>query len=269
MPRPTRLVGAITRGTTHPNRLRRIDRWIVAVLGPRLRRLGTVDIVDLGFGASPITTVELAARLRSVAPQARVIGLEIDAGRVASARALYPDGSFDRGGFELGSSAGRVGLVRALNVLRQYDGSAVPDAWRAMVRACVPGGAVVEGTCDELGRLAAWVLLENESHDPRPRSLTLSMRLAGLQQPSDVAARLPKALIHHNIPGQPVHRFLASLDAAWVAAAPYQDLSARQRWIRTVSAVQLQGYRVHGRPSRWRLGEVTVAWEDVAPAPSG
>lgn len=265
MSRPARPVGTITRGTTHPNRLRRIDRWIAAVLGPRLRRLGAVDVVDLGFGASPITTVELAARLRSVAPQAHVIGLEIDPERVTRARELYPDGCFDRGGFELGSSAGRVGLVRALNVLRQYDEAAVHDAWRTMLQGCVPGGVVVEGTCDELGRLAAWVLLDSDARDPRPRSLTLSMRLAGLQQPSDVAARMPKALIHHNIPGQPVHRFLAALDAAWLAAAPYQDLSARQRWIRTVSAVRAQGYRVHGRPSRWRLGEVTVAWEDVAP----
>lgn len=265
MPRPARPVGTVTRGTTHPNRLRRVDRWIAAALGPRLRRLGPVDVVDLGFGASPITTLELAARLSPVAPQARVVGLEIDPDRVAAARLAYPDRVFACGGFELGPAAGRAGLVRACNVLRQYDEAAVQDAWRTMLQGCVPSGVVVEGTCDELGRLASWVLLDAAADVVRPRSLTLSMRLGGLQRPSDVAARLPKALIHHNVPGQPVHRFLGALDAAWVAASPYQDLSARQRWIRTVAAVQQEGFRVLGGPARWRLGEVTVGWEDVAP----
>ena len=40
MPHPARPVGSITRGTTHPNRLRRVDRWIAAVLGPRRVDLG-------------------------------------------------------------------------------------------------------------------------------------------------------------------------------------------------------------------------------------
>ncbi|MCK2141982.1 class I SAM-dependent methyltransferase, partial [Streptomyces sp. WAC00276] len=34
MPPPPRPVGTATRGTTNPNRLRRMDRWITAVHGP-------------------------------------------------------------------------------------------------------------------------------------------------------------------------------------------------------------------------------------------
>jgi Mg-chelatase subunit ChlI len=79
-------IGTITRGTTHPNRLRRSDRWIAAVLGPELRRTPRPIVVDLGFGASPVTTVELQQRLRAVVPDVRVIGLEIDPQRVAEAR---------------------------------------------------------------------------------------------------------------------------------------------------------------------------------------
>ncbi len=268
MPGRGRPIGIATRGTTHPNRLRRVDRWIAATLAGHLRRAGATDVVDLGFGAAPTTTIEFARRLRPVAPEARVVGLEIDPERVATARARYPDGDFGVGGFELGAHAGRVGLVRACNVLRQYDEADVADAWRTMLHGCRPGGFVVEGTCDELGRMASWVLLDSAEAQVRPVSLTLSMRLAGLQRPGEVAARLPKALIHRNVPGQPVHRFLAALDSAWAAAAAWQDLGARQRWIHTVSAVQAEGFRLHGGPSRWRLGEVTVAWDDVAPVPS-
>lgn len=260
MPGP---VGSITRGTTHPNRLRRVDRWIAARLGDRLRHTDG-DIVDLGFGATPVTTVELAGRLAPVAPYARVIGLEIDPVRVEQARRRYPEHPFELGGFELGQSAGRTVLVRAMNVLRQYDEQDVRGAWATMLAGCRPDAAVVEGTCDEVGRLATWVWLDAADGQPVPRSLSISVRLAGLTRPSEVAARLPKALIHHNVPGRPVHAYLSALDAAWEAAAPYGPLSARQRWLRMCASVQERGYRLTDGPSRWRLGEVSVAWADVS-----
>jgi hypothetical protein len=72
----------------------------------------------------------------------------------------------------------------------------------------------VDGTCDEVGRRAAWVALD----DAGPSSLTLSVRLAGLERPSDVAERLPKALIHRNVPGERVHAFLGALDVRRPAA---------------------------------------------------
>ena len=48
-------------------------------------------------------------------------------------------------------------IVRAFNVLRQYDEAEVAAAWAALTARLAPGGLLVEGTCDELGRLAAWV----------------------------------------------------------------------------------------------------------------
>ncbi len=55
--------GRITRGTTGTNRLRRVDRWIAAQ--PVLRRATDPLVVDLGYGASATTTLELAERLRA------------------------------------------------------------------------------------------------------------------------------------------------------------------------------------------------------------
>lgn len=259
--RSGRPVGSITRGTTNPNRLRRVDRWIAAVLAPALRRHRAPVVVDLGFGATPVTTLELQQRLRGPVPDVHVAGLEIDPARVAAARASHPRQDFALGGFELGPFAGRAVLVRAFNVLRQYEEAQVAAAWRTMADACVADGIVIDGTCDELGRLASWIRLDSGA----PTSLTVSLRLAGLNRPSAVAARLPKALIHHNVPGTAVHGFLASLDAGWSAAAGLQSLSARQRWLQTVAAARSDGFRILDGPGRWRLGEVTVAWSDVAP----
>lgn len=263
-----RPVGSITRGTTHPNRLRRVDRYLVGPLAPALRAASDPVVVDLGYGAWPWTTVELHERLRRVRPDVRVAGIEIDPGRVgAAAPWAAPDRVFVRGGFELPlpEGWGRPVLVRAFNVLRQYDEADVDAAWRLVAGRLAPGGALVEGTCDELGRRACWVTVGPSG----PTTFTLSARLESLQRPSDVADRLPKALIHHHVPGTRIHAWLHALDRAWDLAAPLAPLGVRQRWLATVASVRDDWQVLHG-PSRWRLGEVTLPWDRVAPPrPSG
>src|SRR3712207_7511542 len=54
-------------------------------------------------------------------------------------------------------------LVRAFNVLRQYDERSAAQAWDTMRAALGPGGVVVEGTCDEWGRRSVWVSLDRKS----------------------------------------------------------------------------------------------------------
>ncbi|MDT0442018.1 class I SAM-dependent methyltransferase [Streptomyces johnsoniae] len=255
--------GMATRGTTHPNRLRRMDRWIAATRAAALRRATAPPLaVDLGYGAAPWTAVELLHRLRRVRPDARVTGVEIDAARVTAAGPYKRPGiDFVRGGFELPLPGGeRPLLIRAANVLRQYDEAEVAGAWERLCARLAPGGLLVEGTCDEIGRRHAWVALGPEG----PVTLTFAARLAGLGTPSELAERLPKALIHRNVPGEPVHAFLRDFDRAWAAAAPYGPLGARQRWVRAVRALS-GAWPLADGPHRWRQGEVTVHWPAVAP----
>ncbi|WP_416976286.1 class I SAM-dependent methyltransferase [Streptomyces sp. T028] len=267
-----RIVGTVTRGTTNPNRLRRMDRWIAATHGAELRRAADPVAVDLGYGAAPWTAVELLGRLRSVAPRVRVVGVEIEPARVAAAKPYERDGlSFRHGGFELPLPQ-RPHLVRAANVLRQYDEEQVAGVWERLCARLAPaggasgndgasgGGLLVEGTCDEIGRRHVWVALGPEG----PRTVTFAARLASLERPSDLAERLPKALIHRNVPGEPVHAFLRDFDRAWAAAAPYASYGARQRWIRAVRDLTAD-WPVTDGPVRWRQGEVTVRWGALAP----
>ncbi|WP_328538052.1 class I SAM-dependent methyltransferase [Streptomyces sp. NBC_00344] len=259
-PRP---VGAVTRGTTNPNRLRRMDRWIAAVQGPALRRSGDPLAVDLGYGAAPWTAVELLQRLRGPAPACEVIGVEIEPARVAAAKPYERQGlSFRHGGFEVPPAGRRPALIRAANVLRQYDEGEVAAVWQRLCARLAPDGLLVEGTCDEIGRRHVWVALGPEG----PRTVTFATRLGSLHQPSDLAERLPKALIHRNVPGEPVHAFLRDFDRAWASAAPYASLGARQRWIAAVRAVS-GNWPVADDVRRWRQGEITVKWAALAPRP--
>ena len=85
---------------------------VVAALTRRTRPL----VIDLGCGARPDTAVEMAGRLRTVAPDLEMVGLEIDRDRIVEPVMRV---RFALGGFELAGL--RPTLVRAFNVLRQYD----------------------------------------------------------------------------------------------------------------------------------------------------
>nr|WP_281496705.1 class I SAM-dependent methyltransferase [Ornithinimicrobium sp. F0845] len=250
--------------------MRRVDRWVVHTYGPLLASSPEPPVVvDLGYGAHPVTTLELHQRLAAVRPDVQVVGLEIDKERVtAAARHADPPGlTFAVGGFEIPLAGGRSPVVvRALNVLRQYDEEQVLPAWSRVVSRLAPGGALVEGTCDELGRLGSWVdVRRGQDGAPTPRSLTLSWRLAQLDQPSVVAERLPKVLIHRNVPGERVHALMTDLDDAWARAVGHAAYGHRQRFLATVSDLRDRGWPVLGTRGRWRLGELEVAWEAVAP----
>lgn len=241
-----------------------MDRALAAHGVRLLRRPGPAPlVVDLGYGAAATTTVELHRRLSQIRPDVQVVGVEIDPARVAAAKP-YAGGGLDfvRGGFDLACLDRAPTLIRAANVLRQYDESEVTGAWDLLRSRLAPGGLLLEGTCDEIGRRSTWVMLDESG----PRSLSISVAFGAIEMPSDVAERLPKALIHRNIPGEAVHRFLQAIDAAWTHQAPLASYGRRQRFVATCTELRAAGWPLLDGPHRWRIGEVTVAWAAVAPS---
>ena len=268
MARAAKPEGRITRGTTGVNRLRRVDRWIAAL--PALRTADDPLVVDLGYGASATTSNELHERLSAVRADVEVLGIEIDPERVrVASAAARPGVSFRLGGFEVPTDAGRrPAIIRAMNVLRQYEEAEVADAWARMTARLAPGGQLVEGTCNEVGRVGSWVTLDADG----PRTFTISLRVAELEEPSIVAERLPKALIHRNVEGERIHELLVVLDRAWATHAPLGVYGPVQRWQATVASVRDGGWPVLDTPplggrGRWRLGELSLPWSAVAPVP--
>ena len=232
-----------------------MDRWLLATQVPRLRDCPRPLVVDLGYGSSAVTTLELVERLGPEVDRLEVVGLEIDPARVAAVEADRdpPRVDFRVGGFELAGL--QPVLVRAFNVLRQYDEESAARAWDTMRAALGPGGVIVEGTCDEWGRRSAWVALDADG------PLTLTLVDAGRPTsttPSDLAERLPKALIHHNVPGQPIHEFLRAFDARvgggrrTVDVRPAAALGGGRRGARRPRAGRWSGRRGGGGTARSR-----------------
>jgi hypothetical protein len=146
-------------------------------------------------------------------------------------------------------------------VLRQYEESEVPAAWDRMLARLQPGGTLIEGTCNEIGRVCSWVNLTAAG----PQSFTISLRLADLDKPSIVAERLPKVLIHRNVEGERIHDYLEAIDRYWQIHAPLSVYGASQRWIATAESLRDADWPIRGTKARWKLGELTVDWRAVSP----
>ncbi len=171
--------------------------------------------------------------------------------------------------------ARRPALVRAFNVLRQYPEEQAWAAWSRLRAGLAAGGVLVEGTCDEIGRRAVWVTLPALAPAGQAAAgaalITFSARLASIERPSDLAERLPKTLIHRNVPGEPVHAVPARLRPG---LGPRRAVLG----LRLTAALARRGRvavrRLAGAPlpaatagrARWRLGEVTLPWAALAPA---
>jgi len=151
--------GKPTRGKTASNRLRRVDNFILLYEPSLLSRTDGLFagalFVDLGYGFDARTTLESAARFRRVNPDLKILGVEIDRERVEAALPFADDiTDFRLGGFNLPLKQGeRVRLIRAFNVLRQYEESYFAPAYERLAPCVLPGGLMIEGTSDPFGSL--------------------------------------------------------------------------------------------------------------------
>lgn len=251
-----RLVGQPTRGFTAPNRLRLADTYLLVAEIGHLRRASL--FIDLGFGASPVTTVESYERFRRANPALSVLGVEIDAGRVQAALPFRREGlDFRNGGFNLPlAPSEQPTLVRAFNVLRQYPEDQVLEALWTMARSLPPGALLLEGTSGPTGRHVCFWVWERTagrvaSHvragelPMRRTTLVLGARLRPGFSPRDLQPFLPRELIHRAEPGGAADTFFGAWERAWMSHA---GLVPRERWRRSALSLAKLGYRVRCTP---------------------
>ena len=104
--------------------------------------------IDLGYGFDARTTLESAERFRRVNPSLPILGVEIDKERVEAALPFADSIThFRHGGFNLPLQSGeRVRLIRAFNVLRQYEEKDFAPAYERLAEYVLPGGLMIENT---------------------------------------------------------------------------------------------------------------------------
>lgn len=268
MVRRERLAGQPTRGKTALNRLRQIDVYVALAHSGALRG-GTSLIVDLGFGAYPWTTLEMRQRWLRINPRIRVLGVEIDPQRVATALpyADPPAVDFRLGGFNLWDIVGphRARLIRCYNVLRQYDEAAVRPALIEMAKALEPGGLLIEGTSNPTGRIVAFDVYRRESDLLIHEVLVFGTNFRAPVEPVDFQTILPKRLIHHMLDPRPSAFFGAwrkAFTLIWRSVGYNRGQSRqvwRSQWIVAASLLKSRfGYPVDTRPGLIRRGYIAL-----------
>src|SRR5215212_11080963 len=151
--------GQPTRGKTASNRLRRVDNFVLLYEPSLLTRTDGMFakslFVDLGYGFDARTTLESAARFRRLNPQLPILGVEIEKERVEAALPYENEKTFFRlGGFNLPLSEGEhVRLIRAFNVLRQYEEKDFAPAYERLAQYVLPDGLMIEGTSNPFGSI--------------------------------------------------------------------------------------------------------------------
>jgi hypothetical protein len=284
--------GQPTRGKTASNRLRRVDNFILLYEPSILTRTDAM-FVDLGYGFEARTTLESASRFRRVNPNLKILGVEIDKDRVENALPFADEKTYFRlGGFNLPLKEGEhVRLIRAFNVLRQYEERDFAPAYERLAQYVLPGGIMIEGTSNPFGSI--WVanlvrrtenvtLREPTGDRHRPggsvpgrvsnnehrsfASLTPPrwFGAGGMTNPDwvfealvfstnfrlgfdveEFQTVLPKNLIHHMLPGEPIYDFFEAWKASAAETSAMKTFGARQWFLRAAEALAKRGYKVN------------------------
>lgn len=257
--------GLPTRGKTASNRLRRVDNFVLLYEPSLLTRtdglFAEALFVDLGYGFDARTTLESASRFRRLNPDLRILGVEIDRERVAQALPFADEKtSFRLGGFNLPLKEGEhVRLIRAFNVLRQYEEKDVAPAYERLAEYVLPGGLMIEGTSNPFGSLwAANVarkimgsnssLLESDKHTGplswHVEALVFSTNFRTGFDVQEFQTILPKNLIHRVVPGEPVFDFFEAWKASAQETSAMKTYGVRQWFSAAAERLAGRGYPV-------------------------
>ena len=257
--------GQPTRGKTADNRLRRADAFVLLYEPSLLTRTDGLFsdslFVDLGYGFDPRTTLESAERFRRVNPNLRVLGVEIEKERVEAALPFADEKTFFRlGGFNLPLQSGeRVRLIRAFNVLRQYQESDFKPAYELLADHVLSGGLMIEGTSNPFGSIwTANLARRTEKASWEMEALVFSTNFHRGFDAAEFQTILPKNYIHRMIPGEAIHDFMQAWKRSAAETSPAKTYGLKQRFAASVERLAEKGFKVDVR-KKW-TGRGWLIW---------
>lgn len=265
--------GQPTRGKTAANRLRRADNFLLLYEPSLLSRtdgwFAHSFFVDLGYGFDPRTTLESASRFRRVNPNLKILGVEIDKERVEAALPFADDKTFFRlGGFNLPLQDGeRVRLIRAFNVLRQYEEKDFSPAYERLAEYVLPGGLMIEGTSTPYGQIWAANLARKEKSETREleigdwrfEALVFSTNFRLGFDVEEFQTILPKNLIHRVVRGEPIYDFFEAWKKSAKETARVKTFGLKQWFSSAAESLERKGYRINLQ--RKFLSRGYLVWE--------
>lgn len=205
-------------------------------------------VVDLGFGETPVTSLELLDVLCGLpgAPQ-QVIAVEQAPHRVRAARAggaSHPQLTFRQGGFVLPLVGGEdVRWVRVMNVLRSYPLEAAREAHRLLAQSLPEGACIWEGSADPHGHLLTCHLLRVDGGTCSREGLLFATDFTRGFAPLQFRDWLPRDLRRRVRPGHLLYEVFMEWTAAFEAV---REAGVRPSPERFLESAHRLGSRVPG-----------------------
>ncbi|MCZ2128082.1 MAG: hypothetical protein LC099_09960 [Anaerolineales bacterium] len=244
--------GQPTRGKTADNRLRRADNFILLYESALLTRadgaFADSFFVDLGYGFNPRTTLESAERFRKINPDLKILGVEIDKERVEAALPFADEKTFFRlGGFNLPlQGAEKARLIRAFNVLRQYEEKDFVPACERLAEYVLRGGLLLEGTSTPFGNVwAANLARKTESAGWAFEALIFSTNFHGGFTVEEFQTILPKNFIHRMNEGELIYDFFQAWKRAARETSATKAFGAKNWFVSAAAALSKNGFDVN------------------------
>lgn len=265
--------GQPTRGKTADNRLRRVDNFILlyepslltrttsTVLSPGDDLFADPLFVDLGYGFDPRTTLESARRFRRVNPELKILGVEIDKERVEAAQPFADEKTFFRlGGFNLPLQSGEyVRLIRAFNVLRQYEEKDFAPAYERLAEYVLPGGLMIEGTSTPFGSVwAANLARREETAKWSFEALVFSTNFHTGFEVEEFQTILPKNYIHRVFAGEPIYDFFEAWKRSAAETSAAKVFGLKQWFSAAAASLAHKGFNIDLH-KKW-LGKGFLIW---------
>lgn len=243
-------IGNPTRGKTATNRLRRVDNFILLYEPALLTRTDGLFqhsmFIDLGYGFDARTTLESAERFRRINPSLPILGVEIDKERVEAAQPFADSIThFRHGGFNLPLQSGeRVRLIRAFNVLRQYEEKDFAPAYERLAEYVLPGGLMIEGTSNPFGSIWVANLARKMESGWKFEALVFSTNFHMGFDITDFQAVLPKNHIHHVVPGETIYDFFEAWKRSAAETAHAKVFGWKQWFIASAENLAAKGFKI-------------------------
>jgi len=243
-------IGLPTRGKTASNRLRRVDNFILLYEASLLTRTDNLFadsfFIDLGYGFDPRTTLESAERFRRVNPNLPILGVEIDKERVDAALPYANEMThFRLGGFNLPLQPGeRVRLIRAFNVLRQYEEKDFAPAYERLAEYVLSDGLMIEGTSNPFGSIWTANLVRKQANSWKFEALVFSTNFRMGFDITDFQAVLPKNYIHHVVQGDEIYDFIETWKRCAAETSSAKVFGLKQWFTASVENLAAKGYKI-------------------------
>ncbi len=221
------------RPRTRAGRLAALDAWLLHNARELLDGRGA--LVDLGYGETPVTTLEWARAARAVTPGLRVLGVERrGAPDVSSTGSDSAEVELVSGDFSTCGALAPTAVIRAMNVLRAYREAEVPALHAALGAGLVEGGLALEGSTDTEGHVAVAWLLRKRGTALVKEGLLFHTDFSRGFSPWLFRDWLPRELRRRAQPGTPIHGLLSRWDERAKASG---EKDPRRRFVASVAGV--------------------------------